>query len=73
MRMRVPVRPVQASFSASVRYGLDTLGVLARFTADRHGRSWTLLRRPAVAVWLDRALGGLLVLVGARLLIGSRQ
>ena len=36
------------SFPTSVRYGLDTLGVLARFTADRHGRSWTLLRRPAV-------------------------
>ena len=36
------------SFTTSVRYGLDTLGVLARFTADRHGRSWTLLRRPAV-------------------------
>ena len=36
------------SFTTSVRYGLETLGVLARFTADRHGRSWTLLRRPAV-------------------------
>jgi SAM-dependent methyltransferase len=36
------------SFATSVRYGLETLGVLARFTADRHGRSWTLLRRPAV-------------------------
>jgi SAM-dependent methyltransferase len=31
----------------SVRYGLDTLGVLARFQADRHGRRWALLRRPA--------------------------
>ena len=37
-----------SSFATSVRYGLETLGVLARFTAHRHGRSWTLLRRPAV-------------------------
>jgi SAM-dependent methyltransferase len=38
------------SFRASVRYGLETLGVLARFRADRHGRRWTLLRRPATAL-----------------------
>jgi glycosyltransferase involved in cell wall biosynthesis len=32
----------------SVRYGLSTLGVLARFTLDRRPRArWTLLRRPA--------------------------
>jgi SAM-dependent methyltransferase len=31
----------------SMRYGLETVGVLARFLADRRGRSWTLLRRPA--------------------------
>jgi hypothetical protein len=31
----------------SIRYGLETLGVLGRFLADRHGRSWTLLRDPA--------------------------
>ena len=36
------------SFMTSVRYGLDTLGVLARYLADGRGRSWTLLRRPAV-------------------------
>jgi SAM-dependent methyltransferase len=35
------------SFTTSVRYGLDTLGVLARYRADRRGRAWTLLRRPA--------------------------
>ncbi len=35
------------SFPTSVRYGLATLGVLARFRADRRGRPWTLLRRPA--------------------------
>jgi glycosyltransferase involved in cell wall biosynthesis len=31
----------------SIRYGLETLGVLARFRADRRGRRWTLLRNPA--------------------------
>jgi 2-polyprenyl-3-methyl-5-hydroxy-6-metoxy-1,4-benzoquinol methylase len=32
----------------SVRYGLSTLGVLARFALDRRPRArWTLLRRPA--------------------------
>jgi SAM-dependent methyltransferase len=31
----------------SIRYGLETLGVLGRFLADRRGRSWTLLRNPA--------------------------
>jgi len=34
-------------FLTSVRYGLETLGVLARFRADRRGRRWSLLRRPA--------------------------
>jgi SAM-dependent methyltransferase len=37
-------------FWSSVRYGLETLGVLARFRADRHGRRWTLLRRPATVL-----------------------
>jgi SAM-dependent methyltransferase len=37
------------SFPTSVRYGLETLGVLARFRADRHGRPWALLRRPATS------------------------
>jgi SAM-dependent methyltransferase len=35
------------SFRASVRYGLETLGVLARFRADEKRRRWSLLRRPA--------------------------
>lgn len=35
-------------FPTSVRYGLQTLGVLVRFAADRHRGRWTLLRRPAV-------------------------
>jgi hypothetical protein len=34
--------------ASSVRYGLSTLGVLARFTLDRRPRArWTLLRHPA--------------------------
>jgi len=37
------------SFPSSVRYGLGTLGVLARFHADRRGHRWALLRRPATA------------------------
>ena len=43
--------------------------VLAQVAASA-GR---VLHRPAVSVWLDRALGGLLVLLGARLLISVRQ
>ena len=35
------------SFSASVRYGLETLGVLARYRIDERRRRWSLLRRPA--------------------------
>ncbi len=36
------------SFPASVRYGLETLTVLARYRIDERRRRWTLLRRPAV-------------------------
>jgi glycosyltransferase involved in cell wall biosynthesis len=31
----------------SVRYGVQTLGVLARYIVDRRGRPWSLLRRAA--------------------------
>ncbi len=34
-------------FMTSVRYARQTLWVLARYRADRRGRRWTLLRRPA--------------------------
>jgi SAM-dependent methyltransferase len=34
-------------FATSVRYGLGTVAVLARFVVDRRRRSWSLLRRPA--------------------------
>lgn len=34
-------------FPTSVRYGLQTLGVLARFTVDRRRGRWPLLRRSA--------------------------
>jgi hypothetical protein len=34
-------------FATSVRYGLSTLGVLARFAADRRRGRWPLLRRSA--------------------------
>jgi glycosyltransferase involved in cell wall biosynthesis len=34
-------------FRTSVAYGLRTLGVLARFAADRRGLRWPLLRHPA--------------------------
>jgi SAM-dependent methyltransferase len=34
-------------FATSVRYGLQTLGVLARFTIDRRRGRWPLLRRSA--------------------------
>jgi 2-polyprenyl-3-methyl-5-hydroxy-6-metoxy-1,4-benzoquinol methylase len=40
-------------FTTSVRYGLGTLRVLARYRADAHGRPWSLLRRPA-ADWPER-------------------
>jgi SAM-dependent methyltransferase len=35
------------SFPASVRYGVKTLWVLARFRLDERGRRWELLRPPA--------------------------
>ena len=35
------------SFRASVRYGLKTLWVLARFRAHERGRRWPVLGRPA--------------------------
>ena len=38
------------SFSASVVYGLKTLGVLGRYRLDLRRGRWTLLRRPAVAL-----------------------
>ena len=38
------------SFRASVRYGLETLGVLARYRVDARRRRWALLRRPATHV-----------------------
>ena len=38
------------SFPASVRYGLQTLAVLARFLLDRRRGRWLLLRRPAAQV-----------------------
>ena len=37
------------SFRASVRYGLETLGVLARYRIDERRRRWPLLRRPVGA------------------------
>jgi glycosyltransferase involved in cell wall biosynthesis len=37
-------------FGTSVRYGLGTVAVLARFLADRRRQSWPLLRRPASAM-----------------------
>jgi glycosyltransferase involved in cell wall biosynthesis len=38
------------SFPTSVRYGLRTLGVLARFKLDQRRGSWPLLRRPAARI-----------------------
>jgi SAM-dependent methyltransferase len=38
------------SFRASVRYGLKTLWVLARFRLHEHGRRWELLCAPATAL-----------------------
>jgi SAM-dependent methyltransferase len=38
------------SFRASVRYGLETLGVLARYRVDEKRRRWSLLRRPATTL-----------------------
>jgi glycosyltransferase involved in cell wall biosynthesis len=43
------------SFLTSVRYGLGTLGVLARFRADGRGHRWSALRRPAAAFPRGRA------------------
>jgi SAM-dependent methyltransferase len=37
-------------FATSVRYGVRTLAVLARFAIDRRRRTWALLRRPAAYV-----------------------
>jgi hypothetical protein len=37
-------------FATSVRYGLSTVAVLARFVVDRRRRTWSLLRRPASAL-----------------------
>ncbi|HUO74606.1 MAG TPA: methyltransferase domain-containing protein [Solirubrobacteraceae bacterium] len=38
------------SFRDSVRYGLGTLSLLARFRLDARRRRWLLLRRPAVSL-----------------------
>jgi 2-polyprenyl-3-methyl-5-hydroxy-6-metoxy-1,4-benzoquinol methylase len=38
------------SFPDSVRYGLQTLVVLARYRIDGRLRNWTLLRRPAATI-----------------------
>ena len=47
----IPTRYFHAAssvdFVTSVRYARQTLWVLARFRADRHGVPWQLLRRPA--------------------------
>jgi glycosyltransferase involved in cell wall biosynthesis len=36
------------SFTASVEYGLRTLGLLLRYRIDEHRQMWQLLRQPAV-------------------------
>jgi hypothetical protein len=38
------------SFGTSVRYGLETLGVLARYRLDLRRRRWPLLRPPAAEI-----------------------
>ena len=38
------------SFPDSVRYGLQTLVVLARYRIDHRRRNWTLLRKPATTI-----------------------
>jgi SAM-dependent methyltransferase len=43
------------SFRASVRYGLKTVWVLARFWLDRRGHRWELLRRPAARLDVSAA------------------
>jgi SAM-dependent methyltransferase len=43
------------SFRASVRYGLKTLWVLARFRLDEHGHRWELLRPPAAPLEVTAA------------------
>jgi SAM-dependent methyltransferase len=43
------------SFRASVRYGLKTLWVLARFRLDERGRRWELLRPPAASLEVSAA------------------
>lgn len=43
------------SFGASVKYGLDTLGVLLRFRLSERDRRWSLLRPPAARLEADAA------------------
>ncbi|MFM9165185.1 MAG: glycosyltransferase family 2 protein, partial [Solirubrobacterales bacterium] len=43
------------SFRASVRYGLETLGVLARYRVDERRRRWPLLRRPVSEAGTSRS------------------
>jgi len=43
------------SFPTSVRYGLRTLGVLARFKLDQRRGRWSLLRRPAARIPVAQA------------------
>ncbi|MFM9127766.1 MAG: glycosyltransferase family 2 protein [Solirubrobacterales bacterium] len=43
------------SFRASVRYGLETLGVLARYRVDERRRRWSLLRRPVSEAGTSRS------------------
>ena len=51
VEMPIPTRyfleASSVSFPDSVRYGLETLGVLARFRVDERRRKWGVLRRPA--------------------------
>jgi hypothetical protein len=42
-------------FATSVRYGLETLGVVLRYRADGRGRRWALLRGPASSLPRDPA------------------
>ena len=43
------------SFGASVKYGLDTLGVLLRYRLSERNRPWALLRPPAARLEADAA------------------
>ena len=49
--------------------GLGWFLVLARFV----GSASQIVRDPRISVWLDRALGGLMVLIGGRLLTTVRE